>query len=172
MSTPQNALQGQALFGATLDLEQLQNALSTQGIPHKVGEVRRVYVMPPGQEPKGGWSNAELKRLGTMVVFRAEQVEGSMRLVWKVTIPTCTPIERFWPTYWEAGTPAPPPTLVRRYAKRMDCMNPPDPELYTRWLAEGKKLDFPEWIVQQDNPGVDIPGLTWGHLWAGWAKGT
>lgn len=61
------------------------------------------------------------------------------------------------------------PKLVRRYGTRMACMYPPDGSLYTRWIEEGRVMDFPEWIVQHDNPGVNIPGLEKGAGWEGWA---
>ncbi len=62
--------------------------------------------------------------------------------------------------------------LVRRFAERMDCMNGAANELYALWLADKSKprLDFPEWIIQRDNPGMMIPGLSWGTLWAGWER--
>jgi hypothetical protein len=96
------------LFGSMVDLEEFCRLLSTVGLAHKQGEVRRFYVMPPGppkqgmkleMEPNQGWSKSDQKRLGTMVVFRAVTEHG--RLVWKFTIPSRSPLDRFWPTWWE-----------------------------------------------------------------------
>jgi hypothetical protein len=96
------------LFGSMVDLEEFRRLLSTIGMAHEEGEVRRFYVMPPRpqaqgirleMEPNEGWSRADQKRLGIMVVFRAVIEHG--RLIWKFTIPTRTPMQPFWPTWWE-----------------------------------------------------------------------
>ena len=70
-----------------------------------------------------------------------------------------------------SSTQGTPRGLVRRHAKRMDCMSPLDDALYKEWsLDKSTRLSYPEWIVQRDNPGVKIPGLDWEHLWAGWEQ--
>jgi hypothetical protein len=62
--------------------------------------------------------------------------------------------------------------LIRRFQERMECMKPEHSALYRQWLTDktNPKLDFPEWVIREDNPGFEIPGLDWGHLWAGWEK--
>lgn len=64
-------------------------------------------------------------------------------------------------------------TLIRKHGTRMACMREAfDADLYKLWLQDQTQpmLDYPEWLIQRDNPGVEIPGITWGALWAGWTS--
>lgn len=65
-----------------------------------------------------------------------------------------------------------PAKLVRQFKERHDCMVAPhfDRALYLEWLHAKSKLDYPEWIIQRDNPDQTIAGLNWGTLWVGWLR--
>lgn len=97
---PDSAPDDDPVYGTMVDFEMFNLAITEVGLPLKANEVRRVYVMPATGRPKGGWTNADQKRLGTLVVFRAEVADDG-RWIWKFTIPTRSRLQRFWSAWWE-----------------------------------------------------------------------
>lgn len=86
-----------------IDLEDFITEAGKLGMPHEVGQLDKIYVLPPGalrdeeRNSQQEISRADRKRQGQLVVFVAVKDDG--RIVWKFVVPS-EGVEQFWPDWY------------------------------------------------------------------------